>query len=121
VVGCGDSGGPPQAPRHTVTGTVKLDGQALNGGTITFESDEDVAAGNAPATAEIKEGAYEVEATVGLKRVVISRKEEYGEADETGVKPTRETIPARYNTSTELSADIKADAENVHNFELNSK
>lgn len=122
AVGCGGSDGPPAAERYPVTGTVKLDGQPLASGTISFESEEDAAAGNAPATGEIKDGAYAVESTAGVKKVVISRTEEYGQPDETGVKPTRETIPARYNANSELTADIKPDAENKYDFnDLKSK
>ncbi len=121
-LGCGGPSGPELPDRYPVSGTVKLDGQPLEQGWISFESTDDIAAGNSPSASEIKNGQYELQATVGKKKVVITSPQEFGEADDTGVKATRETIPPRYNTKSTLEVEVKADAENVSNFDdLTSK
>jgi hypothetical protein len=117
---CGRSG-PPRAPRFPVTGTVLLDGQPLAGGTISFESSEDLAAGRAPASAEIHEGKYQLESTPGDKQVKVFYEEQTGQVDKTGLEITRQIIPARYNTETELKAHVAEEGSNEFNFDLQSR
>jgi len=117
MVGCGDS---PE-PTYTVTGTVTLDGTPLPSGEILFQSDEDLKAGRPPAVGKVENGKYEVKATVGKHKVEISSRKETGPKDETGVAPATETIPAKYNEKTELTADVKANDSNKFDFPLKSK
>lgn len=119
--GCSGPSGPPQDPRFSVTGTVTLDGQPLPDGFIAFESAEDVAAGRSPASAEIINGQYQLDATPGTKQVKIFREEKTGEVDATGMEITRQTIPARYNTRTQLEAQVADPGPTEVNFDLKSK
>ena len=79
MVGCGDGGPKPKGsstPKVKVTGTVKLDGNPVPGGSITYIS---TATGNA-AVGTIKDGAYEIPAkdgpNPGESGVIIKGKEE---------------------------------------------
>ena len=79
TVGCGDGGAKPKGsstPKVKVTGTVKLDGNPVPGGSITYLS---TATGNA-AVGTIKDGAYEIPAkdgpNPGESGVIIKGKEE---------------------------------------------
>lgn len=120
LVGCGDSG----PKRYRVAGTVRYKAQPLKSGLITFIPDgAQSPAGGAP----IVDGQYEIAATRGLLagkyKVSISAPTggaavKEGEAPGVSGKETRETLPARYNTRTELIAEIKAGAANEFPFAL---
>jgi hypothetical protein len=93
-----------------VTGSVTMDGNAVPNATVMFTPKE------AGATASIGRtddtGKYELYysrsakgAKVGEHTVTIS---DYDESGEEGSRQThKETIPARYNVKTELTADVK--------------
>lgn len=79
TVGCGDSAPKSKGsstPKVKVSGTVKLDGNPVPGGTITYFN---TTTGNA-AVGTIKDGAYEIPAKDGVNPgesgVVINGKEE---------------------------------------------
>ncbi|QDU74459.1 hypothetical protein Pan97_14670 [Bremerella volcania] len=118
--GCDQGPAREPNPRYAVTGTVTLDGQPLTEGEIIFESAEDAAAGIPPAIGKIENGKYEVKAAPGTKKVSISVKVPDGPADVTGLQPTKETIPAKYNAKTTLTSDV-TEGKNTADFALESK
>jgi hypothetical protein len=101
--------------RCGVAGTVSWKGQPVKAGTILFlrPGSPGPAAG-----AAIKDGAFEVPASHGLPpgsyKVSVSAAEALSRpipatADNPGdPAPFRETIPAKYNASTELTFDVVA-------------
>ncbi|MEZ6057268.1 MAG: hypothetical protein R3C01_11245 [Planctomycetaceae bacterium] len=118
IVGCG-GGAPDDAPdRFTVTGTVQLDGAPLAKGSILFLPEGGT---GRPDGAEIVDGKYELKCTPGAKRVEITAQKEIP-AKEAGGMPTYETlVPEKYNTKSELKADVKSSDDNVVPFDLKSK
>jgi hypothetical protein len=105
AAGCG--GGPASA---TVSGEVKVDGVPVASGVISYVP-ADVT--GVPATAEIKDGRYEVRTTAGNKRVQISvpvvtgkRKAHVG-SDAPWVESTAESLPDKYHTRSELTFEVK--------------
>jgi hypothetical protein len=95
-----------------LSGTVTLDGAPLEKGTISLAP----ADGNAPtAEALVTAGKYEVKTMPGAKNVVIHGLKKVGtrryHPDDPGspmVDVNEETVPARYNTASELTAAVKA-------------
>jgi len=118
VLGCGDESGLEANPTQPVTGTVTLNGTPIAKGTILFESADDLAKGLPPGSAEIVDGKYSLNSSVGTKKVKIEAPEATGPKDETGVVPTKETVPAKYNVDTELSANVTEAGPNEFNFDL---
>lgn len=117
---CGDTG----PKRYRVSGTVTYKSQPLKAGLINFlpEGGEATAGGSS-----ISDGKYEIAAARGLiagkYKVSISAPSGGGavkEGEMPGVsgKETRETLPARYNASTELTAEVTAGGKNEFNFDL---
>ena len=110
-IGCGSSGGDSRLPdRGEISGTVTLDGQKIDNGSITFFSEEDAARG-IQASATIKDGKYEILVTPGTKKVKISQTVE--------TKPNffENMVPAKYNTKTTLEADVNKESRHF-DFEL---
>lgn len=126
VSGCGVS---DQPQLGLVTGTVMLDNQPVAGVSVTFQPDS-----GRPATGKTDEnGDFQLTymrdipgCKVGHCRVEIG----YGEGENEGVEMEgddvvqtpdsgKKTIPARYNTETELEADVKP-GENQFDFDLRS-
>jgi len=114
-------------PRRAISGTVALDGQPLDGGRIEFQP---VGPGVATGAA-IEQGSYRVDResgpTPGRYRVNISSPVETGASSEPeGSAPGRgqpgatERIPARYNASSTLTVEVKADATDPFDFSLDS-
>jgi hypothetical protein len=118
--GCGTAAGPSKG--H-VTGTVTLDGQALEKGTILFSS-ADHTAPNAAAT--IQHGVYSAEVYAGKMEVqisalqVVGQRKLYDTADSPSRDITEERLPARYNSQSTLTADIKSGEQKL-DFPLQSK
>ncbi len=122
--GCGSGDG---LPRQPISGTVALDGRPLDGGRIEFQP---VGPGVATGAA-IEQGSYRVarEAgpTPGRYRVNISSPVETGGPSEPeGSAPGRgqpgatERIPARYNASSTLTVEVKANSTDPIDFTLDS-
>src|SRR5262249_45082181 len=115
LVGCG---GEPLA-----SGTVKVDGQPLEAGTITFFP---VGGKTATTGGAIKGGQYSVNVPEGTMKVVISKakivgyKKLYNTPDAKLYPETREALPDRYNEKSELRLDVKP-GKNQKDWELNSK
>jgi hypothetical protein len=124
TTGCGSSDG---LNRQAIFGTVTLDGQPISRGAILFE----------PAT---HESGTAVGATIRLGSFVISKQQgavpgtyrvrvysssekqappAKGQTERTP-RPMVERLPARYNTRSELRADVVAHRRNQYHFQLRS-
>jgi len=118
-VGC-TNGGPATYP---ATGTATFDGEPIPEGDIVFVS---VDQSTPPAAGKITGGAFRVDVPAGAKKVEIraSRLEKLPEGQTGAMGETEmmvDYIPARYNTQTELSAEIKAGEKNEFTFTLTSE
>ena len=113
LIGCGESSDSRLPNRNEISGTVTLDGQKIDNGSITFFSEKDAARG-IQASASIKDGEYEILVTPGLKKVKISQTVE--------TKPNffENMVPAKFNTKTTLEADVNEENRQF-DFELLSK
>jgi hypothetical protein len=118
VIAGGCSGGSTPIKRFPVTGTVLVDGAPLAMGAILMEGEADAATGLVPAVADIENGMYSLQARAGRMRVRIMAPEEYGTTDDTGVRPTRETVDASFNSASTLFVDVSADGANRFDFEV---
>lgn len=131
VAGCGGPGDQPELGQ--VQGTITFDGKPLSGVAVVFQPDS-----GRPANGFTDaEGKYELTyirdirgTKVGQNRVEVAPSEEAEDdadallsADSLETKRPvisgRLTIPAKYNTASELKADVKP-GENTFDFELNS-
>jgi hypothetical protein len=114
AAGCGG-----QSKAH-VSGKVFLDGQPIPDGAIEFFP---VGATGQSAGAPIKDGVYQIEASVGEMRVTVSASEVVGKQkaydtpDSPVIDIVRPSIPARYNTNSELRTTLVAGPNEV-NFDL---
>ncbi len=122
-VGCGNS------DVGLVTGTVKLDGQPLEGAVITFypvvEGSGKANRGGASYGQTDAEGKYELVynrsekgAEIGPHKVVITTLEEGGGDYGPG---TPEKLPKRYNVETELTAEVTPGRNTIDFLELTSE
>lgn len=127
----GCSGGSAEhIERAAVKGTVTYDGKPLASGSILFVPDVDAAGkplrGKA-AQAIITDGTYSLTAdegpTVGNNKVQISATRKTGkfqESDGQKIEIEQQYLPAKYNSSTTLSHEIKA-GDNTADFTLEAK
>jgi hypothetical protein len=138
--GCGDSQIPHfDLPREALSGTVTIDGQPLPEGMIGFtpilektpadsagqsREDKPVMAGSAT---EIRDGKYEIPRDKGLVpgnyRVSISSNFDPAKKDPATGKPvraSRDVIPKRYGSESQLTAQVKKAEENILNFEVST-
>jgi hypothetical protein len=119
LTGCGGS---------AVTGKVTLDGRPVDGGSIIF-----ISSGTLEKTqigGEIVRGTYTLTGGripgPGTQRVEISWLKKTGNKVPMGDDPgnfrneTVQVIPLRYNTQSELTADLKGTGKNTFNFALTS-
>jgi hypothetical protein len=128
LAGCGGPGDRPEIGQ--VTGTVTMDGAPLKGVQVMFSPTQ-----GRPATGVTNaEGKYKLRyvretfgTKIGKNSVQIGATEGEDEPESgDDATPTKKKkggkvqIPARYNTKTELEADVKA-GENVFDFKLESK
>jgi hypothetical protein len=134
-IGC--SRGLDDLPREPVAGTVTMDGQALPEAVIVFSPTGDASKGPAAAVvAEVKDGQFAIprdEGPIpGSYKISISHAEmKDADSKSKGRKKTPilsrskvigpELIPARYNTQTELTADIPKGGRKDLKFDLKSK
>jgi hypothetical protein len=131
AAGCSGSG--DDLPREPVSGTVTMDGQPLIDGVIQFNPAGEATAGatQVPGGGPIKGGQFSIPRESGLVpgnyNVAINAAEKRDRtkpAQVGGGKATelaKELIPARYNTMTELKAEIKKGVPNEFKFALESK
>jgi hypothetical protein len=99
----------------TVKGTVKLDGAPMQSGEIDFD-----APAQPPKTLKIENGTFSGEVFSGKNIVRIhSYKEGPPLMTDNEKKPTKqETLPAKYNASSTLSADVPAGGATDLKFEV---
>jgi hypothetical protein len=107
VAGCGPAGGVP------VRGTVTFDGAPVPAGVITFVGPD---SGPGVYGGPVRDGRYEVPADrlmpAGRYRVQVSWPKPTGKTAPGGeggspMPEMAEAIPAKYNTATELTADVR--------------
>lgn len=119
----GCSSEPAGPEMFAVTGTVSFDGTPVEDGRIQFRKAE----GDQKAfSTEIKAGAYKLETEAGTMQVEITASRPTGKFDTSNPddppQPIGEMyIPAKYNTETTLTAEVKSSGENVIPFELTGK
>jgi hypothetical protein len=121
LIGCG--GG----DRSSVSGTVTLDGEPVTKGSILFDP---VESREVKPVGLIENGSYSLTSETGPKPG--KHKVEIRWAKPTGkqvpvkddppnmIDETKEAVPAKYNTSTELTVEITP-GSNRHDFPLTSK
>lgn len=124
--GCGEAG--PE--RLAASGEVTLDGKPLETGSIAFLPAAGTEAPSVGGT--IENGRYELPAEkgalVGKYNVRITSMQKTGKQIEAGspeppgtmVDEVKQVVPPRYNTETELTAEVTADGENTFDFKLES-
>src|SRR5262249_26074939 len=106
-----------------VSGRVTIDGQPMPNGSITFIPADGK---GKPSAGEVKDGLYSVKVPPGTAKVAISRpvvvgkKQEYDKPDSPEQPLVKEGLPARYNVTTELTAEVKP-GKNAIDFALLSK
>lgn len=108
----------------TVTGTVTVDGQPAEKGSVTFNS---VDGKTPPGAGTIENGKYTAtQVPIGPTTVqirvpkVTGKKKLYDTPDSPVRDTTSETLPAKYNTNSELKFEVKPGA-NLKDWELNTK
>ena len=117
LTGCSGKDGTETYP---VSGTVSFNGQPVKVGDIVFEPESSEMS---PDGGQIIDGKYNCKAKVGRMKVRISATREIPGKTTKGamgedIVEKEEYIPAKYNTATELTAEIDAADENTVNFEL---
>jgi hypothetical protein len=121
IFGC--AGG--EAKRCAVSGMVKWRGKPLDYGAITFLA-EDAAVGTSGGDM-IKDGRYSIPAKQGLLpgryKVTISSVDPRNQAPDPDSPPgylpvPKDRLPAKYNTQTILTAEVRAEGQNTFNFEV---
>jgi hypothetical protein len=105
-------------------GTVTLDGQPVDGGTISFINSSGQ---NGNAGGQIQGGKYSIESKVppGTYKVEINWLKSTGKSIPNKSDPgtmqdeTKQVIPMEYNVQTKLTAEVKS-GSNTFNFDLKS-
>lgn len=124
VIGCGGEQGPPRQP---ISGAVKLDGQPLPEGSITFLPEEKGTA----ATAKLSAGSYSIGQSEGPQpgkyKVAIVAVQPTGKQvpnpdfPKETIEETRNVVPPLYNVRTNLQVEVKSGASNTFDFDLTSR
>jgi hypothetical protein len=111
ALGCG-AGTPPT---YKVTGTVTFDGQPVEDGEILFLPVEKELG---PDAGRIRNGAYELRAKAGRKRVEIrAARPVPGQTNPMG-PVYADYIPQQYNARSTLAADVQPDGPNRFDYKL---
>ena len=101
-----------------VNGEVRFDDTAISSGFIQFEPHDSKLP---PESAPITAGRYSGIFRIGPSRVLISASRPSTKINPDTGEPIEESfIPERYNTKTELSADVVAERTNTFDFRLQS-
>ena len=119
LTGCANSG----PATYPVTGTVTFDGQPVQAGDITFESDSGDVSTDA---GKIVNGKYECKVKPGRKKVKITASREIpGKSTKGAMGETlterKEYIPENYNSKTELTAEVDEAPDNKIDFDLKAE
>jgi hypothetical protein len=120
LVGCGKKSDAPQTAE--VKGKVTLDGKPLSSGKIVFDG----GAGVPAAEIDIADGAYSGQVPVGPKTVRISAFKEPPAQKGPPKGPGYDTmkvniIPAKYNSASKETREVKAGGPNEFDFAVTSK
>lgn len=129
VATCGCGGGPKRLP---VEGTVTVDGQMLESGQFTLIPLEGTR--GPTAGAEIVDGKFSIASNGGplagtfrveiMAAQTVTGKKQSGINFSTGevevIEETRQLLPPRYNSNSELTAEVTLDGPNHFDFELQS-
>ena len=121
-IGCSDTPG-DQPPLTEVTGRVLLDNQPLANAGVSFRP---VAGARGAYGKTDRDGRFRLAyvrstgAPLGRYQVEISTKQIVHNNEGEGARVSPETVPARYNSKTELTADVVGNGENFFEFELKS-
>jgi hypothetical protein len=100
----------------TVTGKVSWEGAPMPIGEVVFVPTDNR---TSPSAGKIEQGAFAFPTKPGTMRVEIQAVRETGEIHPTeGYKITELYVPARYNTESELTAEVTRDGENHFTFDL---
>jgi hypothetical protein len=117
------TGGCEEPTRGIVTGAITVDGAPAKTGSIAFFPLD----GKSSTTGgEITDGQYRAEVPFGAQKVEIRVPKKVGEkklydTPDSPIKPIlAESLPAKYNDSTELTLDVKP-GENQKDFQLTTK
>jgi hypothetical protein len=105
-------------PFTDATGSVTLDGAPLAEGEIIFVSPDN---STTPSAGEVKDGQFKCRVTPGAKKVQINATRDTGRKEADGWAIRESIVPEKYNTKTELTADVKPKGPNEFKFELKSK
>ena len=124
IVGCGHSGY-AELGLVEVSGLVTLDGAPLPGAKISFEGEDlrkAIGVSDAAGRFRLMYDSRQPGVTPGLKTVRITTAdfEFEGDGPPEGAPEAVERIPARYNSASELKADVST-ARRTFNFDLQSK
>jgi hypothetical protein len=128
AIGCSASS--DDLPREAVSGTITLDGQPIAGGSIQFAPAADSVGPQVGGGSPIANGQFSIPRENGLVpgayKVSINagdakREEQTKGPVRKGLGLAKELIPAKYNSQTTLSAEIKKGGSDNLNFELESK
>lgn len=114
ALGCGGPSGPVTVD---VTGSVTIDGQPVETGTIAFTPQDGKGRTDG---AQIEGGRYEAQLVPGEKRVEITASKETGEVVD-GIQTYVSLVPAKYNTESTLTASVTESGESTFDFALDSK
>lgn len=120
LVGCGETN---ELGRLPVTGSVTLKGKPLDQGTIEFAPTGETGVSGG---AMIAAGDYQIPGDKGLPPGmytvrISSAAEESGRVEQApGESDTvaEERIPAKYNTDSEITVEVKSDGENKFDFKI---
>ena len=116
ATGCAKPGRPGY---HTVTGRVTFDGQPLENGFVQFVP---VGSKTSPESGRIAKGLYRLESKAGKVTVHVLSTRLTGKMDPVMNTAIEEMfVPERYNSKSELTAEVVADKANAIDFELTSK
>lgn len=104
---------------HIVTGSITFDGQPLADGFVQFcPTDSKIP----PESGRIEKGRYRLESKAGKAVVQVLATRDAGKIDKITGSPMQEMyIPQRYNSKSELTADVVADKANTIDFNLTSR
>ena len=124
MIGCSSETGPSRFP---ISGTVRIDGQPLEAGTITFLPESNHTA----VSSDFTSGAYSIGSSAGpaagryLVEIVSVKPTgkiiRHPDLPSETTEEVRNIVPTQYNTKTSLKIEVKPDAENKFDFELSSR
>jgi len=129
AAGCGGGDG---LDRQRISGTVKLNGQPLEWGTIQFQP-ESSATGEMVAGGAViqRDGSFEIPQAQGLTPGTYQVRVSSSDIDpansstsampgDENNKPAKERVANKYNVNTELKAEVAAGKPNVFSFDVTS-